>query len=441
MKHGGSQIIEADLTWTGTRFETGVRVVVNREGAIDSVGAATEGGPSATHRLVRRALLPGMTSAHSHAFQHAMRASAEIIPKAKTSSTKNFWSWRETMYELVDKLDADAFFRITLHTFSEMRRAGITSVGEFHYLRHSQDSVDFAFDALVLRAAREAGIRIAFLSALYQTSTIGKPVVGAQQRFTSPDLEAFWRQIDALEPMLVQRTQTLGIAPHSVRAVDIKDVKQVCAEAAKRGMVVHMHVEEQPREIEECRSATGRTPMRLLLEAGVVGPKFTAIHCTHSVEDDLRDFGAAGASICLCPITEGVLSDGIADVTAMLRSGATLCLGTDANTRLCMNEEMRLAEYVQRVKHQCRGIVLDDTGDPATTLFNMATRNGARALGLNAGAIATGCVADFVALDLDHPSLAGWTDETLLSTFVFGCSAEPIAATCVGGEWMTHSST
>lgn len=432
------QVIEAELTWTGTSFERGMRVTVSDRGVIESVRKAGEHEPPATHTLARRALIPGMISAHSHAFQHAMRATAEIIPKANLQGQRNFWSWRETMYELVDRLDAPSFFAITRHTFEQMRRAGITTVGEFHYVRHPREAQDFSFDELVLEAARMANIRLVFLSTLYQTSAIGKPVEGAQKRFFSPDLATFWKQVDRIAAKLDSRTQTIGIAPHSVRAVGIEETKDVCAEAKRRGMVVHMHVEEVVREIEDCKAATGRTPMRLLLEAGVVDPRFTAIHCTHSAEEDLREFGAAGASICLCPLTEGTLSDGIANVPAMIQSGATLCLGTDANTRLCMNEEMRLAEYVQRVRRQRRGVILDNSGDPATSLFNMATRNGARALGIQAGAIAPGCAADFVALDLDHPSLAGWTDDSLLGTFIFGCATEPIAATCVAGQWMTH---
>lgn len=432
------QTIEAELTWTGSSFERGKRVQVDSNGVIESITSAGSGG-APTHRLARRALLPGMISSHSHAFQHAMRASAEIIPSAKLTGARNFWSWRETMYELVDSLDADKFLAITRHTFQQMRQAGMTTVGEFHYVRHAPGGQqDFAFDELVLQAACEAGIRLVFLSTLYQTSTIGKPVEGAQKRFSSPDVKAFWKQIDAIASKLDPRTQTIGVAPHSVRAVDIEDVKQVSKEAAKRDMVVHMHVEEQPREIDECVNATGRTPMRLLLEAGVVNNRFTAIHCTHSTKEDLHDFGAAGASICLCPMTEGLLSDGISNLPAMIEGGAKLCIGTDANARLSMNEELRWVEYVQRVNLQRRGICLDSSGDPATTLFNMATKNGASALGISAGAIAPGAAADFIALDLDHPTLVGWTDETLLGTFLFGCAHEPIAATCVAGDWRTH---
>ena len=440
MKSDGRQTIAAELTWTGSRFERGVRVIVNAEGVIQSVNRSP-GNERVTHTLNRRALLPGMINSHSHAFQHAMRASAEIIPKATLQSQRNFWSWRESMYELVEQLDRRKFLDITRHAFQQMRRAGITTVGEFHYVHHPRNASDFSFDELVLQAAREAGIRLVFLSTLYQTSTFGKIVEGAQRQFYSPNSKTFWKQVDAVAAKLDSRTQTVGVAPHSVRAVDIGEIKEVAQEAKRRGMVMHMHVEEVVREIEDCQAATRRTPMRLLLEAGVIDSRFTAIHCTHSTEADLRDFGSTGASICLCPITEGVLSDGIANVPAMLSGGAKLCLGTDANTRLCMNEEMRLAEYVQRVQHRRRGIILDDSGDPATSLFNMATTNAARSLGINAGAIASGGAADFVALDLDHPSLHGWTDDTLLGTFIFGCAAEPIAATCVAGEWITHSNT
>jgi len=440
MVQRSKQIIEADLTWTGTQFERGVRIVVDDAGVIETVTRDFDGGvPTPTHTLSRRALLPGMISAHSHAFQHAMRSTAEIIPPSLQSGVRNFWSWRETMYELVDRMDGPLFLDITRHTFSQLRRAGVTTVGEFHYVHHAPGTQDFAFDALVLQAAREAGIRLVFLSTLYQSSAIGKPVEGAQKRFASPNLHAFWEQVDAVAAQLDPQTQTIGVAPHSVRAVALDDIIQVAHEAAKRHMPIHMHVEEVVREIDDCRAATGKTPMRLLLDAGVVGPRFTAIHCTHSRAEDLRDFGANGGSICLCPITEGVLSDGISNLPVMLESGATLCLGTDANVRLSMNEEMRWVELVQRLKLMRRGVCLDDSHQPAVSLFNMASRNAARALGVSAGSIAPGHVADFIALDLDHPSLHGWTEPSLLGAFVFGCASEPIAATCVAGDWHTHS--
>ncbi len=445
----GVSWIEAELTWTGTRFERGVRVAVGEDGRIAAIGptaepgAGEDGGGPAPLRLPGRALLPGFVDAHSHAFQRGLRGRGETFPAGAGS----FWTWREAMYGLVDSLDPERFGALCRTAFAEMRSAGITTVGEFHYLHHADpEAADFRLDDALLEAASEAGIRLVLLETYYAAAGPGRPPEGAQRRFRSPSLDAYWRQMDRLAGLLDPARQSLGAVAHSLRAASPDEVAALHGEAERRGLPFHLHLEEQVREIEACRAAYGRRPMELLLDRVEVSPRVTAVHCTHSDPGDMTRFGAAGGTVCLCPLTEANLGDGIADLPGIRASGAGLCLGTDSNARISMLEEARWLELVQRLARERRGVLREegpgpdpdagpDAGRVATVLLDAAAGAGARALGVEAGAIRPGAWADFVAIDLASPELAGWTEETLLESLLLGAGDRAIAATCVGGKW------
>jgi cytosine/adenosine deaminase-related metal-dependent hydrolase len=206
-------------------------------------------------------------------------------------------------------------------------------------------------------------------------------------------------------------------------------------------MVFHIHVEEQPKEVRDCTTRYGRTPMALLCDRLKLDDRFTAVHCTHTTAEDLARYLAFGGRVCMIPLTEADLGDGIADVPSIIERGRLdrLCLGTDSNHRIAFNEEMRWLEYVQRLARQRRGVLVDDRGSNAAALWRIATENGAAALGVRAGRIAPGWTADFITLDLGAPSLAVWTPQTLLDAFIFGSGSEAIAARCIGGRWLPPS--
>lgn len=442
--------IAAELTWTGERFAEGVVVEVGDDGRIAAVDSAAdpdgaageEGLPADVERLPRRALLPGFVNAHSHAFQRGLRGRGELFPAGAGS----FWSWREEMYALVGALDGERLFDLSLAAFREMRTAGITAVGEFHYLHHEDaDAADFVFDEVVLAAAAAAPIRLVLLETYYasggfgKAGGIGRPLEGAQRRFATASPAAYWRQMDRLAGRLAgDGTQTLGAVAHSVRAAPPADLAALHAEARRRGLVFHLHLEEQRREIEECVAAHGRRPIELLLALDP-GPETTAVHCTHSEPGDLARFAAAGGNVCVCPLTEANLGDGIPPLAALLAAepGAlrNLCLGTDSNARISMVEEARWLEYGQRLAGERRGVLAAADGSLAPELLAAATAGGASALGLPAGELAPGHWADLLLLDLDHPDLAGAGAETLLAAFLFGAGNGAIAGTAVGGRW------
>jgi formimidoylglutamate deiminase len=430
-----AQVLEADLTWTGAAFESGVQVRVDAEGRIVEVGRTEH---RTTQRLRDRALLPGFVNAHSHAFQRGLRGRGESFP----AGAGDFWSWRDAMYQLVEGLDASTFFRLTLQAFREMRSAGITTVGEFHYVHHdvieTAEGGDFALDEVVLRAASRAGLRLAMLETYYETGAIRQPLQGAQRRFRTATPELYWSRLDRLQELLQPKTQSLGAVVHSVRAAGPDEIHSLYEEARRRGLVFHLHLEEQRQEVADCRAAYGKTPMALVLDTLGTAEGVVAVHCTQTVPADMTRFFALGGRICLCPTTEGNLGDGIADLGPARGHLDKLCLGSDSNLRISMLEEARWLEFAQRLRSGGRGILRDGAGSLAPGLLQAASAGGADALGVAAGRIVAGAWADFAVVDLNATSLALSSSDSLAEALVFGCGEEVIVATAVGGQWAEH---
>lgn len=424
MKSG--QIIEADLTWLDGAFYERIQIEITDSGRIGEVG---ELGGKDREQLKGVALIPGMISVHSHAFQRGLRGQGEGFP----AGAGTFWTWRQAMYQLAASLDEDALYRWCTLAFGEMRRAGITTVGEFHYLHHASGNMDFAFDTIVMRAARDVGIRLVLLPVWYRTGGIGQPLEGTQLQFATPDMDSFLDHVESLAAALDPEIQHPGLAAHSIRAAAPEEIASLYAHAGERGWPFHIHLEEQRQEIEACRRAYGMTPMGVLLDRLPSVAGLTAVHCTHSAKAELARFLEAGGRVCLCPLTEANLGDGIADVPSMLPWNELLSLGTDSNARISMLEEMRLLEFGQRISRETRGVARDDDGQVARTLLNLATRGGAEALGIDAGRIETGAWADFALIDLNRPALEGWTTDTLLESWIFGGGDGTVAGTYVAG--------
>ncbi len=435
-----TRVLAAEATWTGARFERGVRITLGDDGRIAAVGREAVADEV---RLDGRALLPGFVNAHSHAFQRGLRGKGEHFPAGAGS----FWTWREAMYALVAELDAERMYELVLAAYREMLAAGITTVGEFHYLHHGPPADadaagegDFALDDVVLRAAKDAGIRLVLLQAYYAQGGIGKPLSAAQRRFRTASPEVYWRQFDRLAERLDPATQTLGCVVHSVRAATPDELAAVASEARRRGLVLHMHLEEQRLELEDCRAAYGRGPTELALERGAVDERFTSVHATHTSRAAAERLFSAGATVCICPTTEANLGDGIAalhEFDDVAGGAARLALGTDSNARISMLEELRWLEYVQRLARERRGVLRaaeSEAGDVAGRLLAIATAGGARALGVAAGILAPGSLADFVSVDLTAPALAGVDVDDLAAALAFGCGDEVLVETHVGGR-------
>jgi formimidoylglutamate deiminase len=315
-------------------------------------------------------------------------------------------------------------------------------VGEFHYLHHSLAAPDYTCDELVLRAASLAGVRLVLLESFYaHGGTGGLPPTDGQTRFLSASVEEYWTQVDALLPRLRTQGWTLGSAPHSLRAATPDQLAAIDTEARRRGLVVHLHAEEQAKEVEDALAAYGSPPFDVIRATLPSLEHVTAVHGTQAPLPRLAAFLGRGGRLCVCPLTEANLGDGIPQLAGL--DGAALdrlCLGTDCNLRISMLEEMRGLEYAQRLRDRERGALRDEGGAVARRLLRAATLGGAEALGVETGTLAEGRHADFLAIDLEAPALQGASDEALAEALVFGAGEEAIASTAVGGLWQDHRS-
>ncbi|HEX6940298.1 MAG TPA: formimidoylglutamate deiminase [Longimicrobiales bacterium] len=411
------------------------------DGADAAGGAAARAGARPeVERLPGRALLPGFVNAHSHAFQRLIRGRTQWRPATRPHA--DFWSWREAMYAAALAMSPEDVFLVSRFCFLEMLRAGITSVGEFHYLhrdpegRRYQESNELAHR--VLEAAADVGLRIALLNVCYATGAIGGPLRPEQRRFATPELDAYLRDTADLQDRFRGDPRvTVGVAPHSVRAVPREWLRELRAWAASRDVAVHMHVSEQPREVEDCVAAYGLRPVELLAAEGVLDERFTAVHATHLSPEEVALLGDAGATVCACPTTERDLGDGFLPGAELLDAAAPIALGSDSHTVIDPFEEMRLVEYHERLR-RLRRVVLAVPGadgrlEVAPLLLELATESGARSLRLDAGRLEAGRLADFIAIDLDHPTLAGWTPETLPAILTLSAPPDVVTDVWVGG--------
>jgi formimidoylglutamate deiminase len=358
--------------------------------------------------------LPGFVNAHSHAFQRMLRGRVEHVDPAHPHD--DFWTWREAMYTAANSIDPDGAYQIALLLYREMVAAGYTAVGEFHYPHHQPGGRPYA-DANAMAkataaAARDAGIEIVMLMTAYARAGAGLPPTEGQRRFCDPTVDAYLRRVDALAAEM-----RVGLAPHSVRAVPRDWLEQIVAYAASTGMVVHIHANEQRREIEECEAEYGMRPIELLAEIGLLGPRSTLIHATHISDRELDLLAASGATVCACPTTEANLGDGFLPAIELMQHGVPICIGTDSNTIIDPLAELREIEHCARRLVERRNVLVPpgDNG-PTTYLLEIGGINGARAIGL-------GDPPGEVEIDLDHPLLAGVAAADIPAALIFGSAS------------------
>lgn len=453
-------ILLPDLVWRDDAFQTGLAVDCNdATGLIDRVGPrAVVTGDAGAGRDVRlihlpgRALMPGFINAHSHSFQRLIRGRTQWRPVGD-GRTANFWTWREAMYGAALRLTPQQVYDTARFCFIEMLRAGITAVGEFHYLHNDEDGRPYddagELARRVVAAAEEVGIRIRLLNVCYAAAGIGAPLLPEQRRFATTDLDVFIETTLSLHRDLGGRPlASVGVAPHSVRAVPRAWLPSLHAAAAAHDLPLHMHVSEQPAEIDACVAAFGMRPVQLLHADGLLDARFTAVHATHIDDDEVSLLADSGATVCACPATERDLGDGFLRAADLLRAGGAIALGTDSQTIIDMFEEARLTEYIERSRrlervvltrpssarpHPAQPAPVDPRHDVAPVLLDMMTVAGARSLQLPAGVLEAGMLADFVAIDLDHHVLAGWTADTLPALLALSAPAAVVSDVWVGG--------
>ena len=329
--------------------------------------------------------LPGFVNAHSHAFQRALRGRTE---------GGDFWGWRDAMLALAGSLSVDQIRAGYVDVYQEMLAAGYRVVGEFHYLGLPEAHA-------AVGAAAEAGIELVLLLAAY-----GR---GGIERFRQESVAEYLSQLEAVRETGVR----VGLAPHSVRACPRDWLEELGRYAAAESLPLHVHADEQPREVEECLAEHGVRPIELLDETGCLGPHATVVHATHADARELDLLADAGARVCVCPTTEANLGDGFVPVEELCTRGIGTCIGSDSNVRIDPLEELRELEGIARRRAGKRNVV------SVSTLLCFGADEGAAALGVSTWPDAE--------VDLDHPSLAGVEQQDIHAALVFGCSADVFA--------------
>ena len=412
----------AELAWLGPGRGVAERVLIEVKG--ERIAAVTEGvdPPPGAARL-DGVTIPGLANGHSHAFHRALRGRTH-------RQGGDFWSWRELMYEVAGVLDPDRYLELATAVYAEMALAGITAVGEFHYLHHDPAGRPYAdpnaMGEALAEAAGRAGVRLTLIDTCYLRAGLdGAPLAGAQVRFGDGDADAWAERAGAFRERPGVRVAA-GI--HSVRAVDEAAMATVAAWAAGRDAPLHLHLSEQPAENQACLAATGRTPAALAEAAGVLGPRTTAVHATHLTGEDVARLGATRTAVCLCPTTERDLADGVGPARALAAAGSPLCLGSDSNAVVDLFEEARAVELDERLVTGRRG-----HHDPSG-LLAAATGAGMDALGWDAGRLAPGRLADLVTVGLGSVRLAGTRPAEAADQLVFAATAADVTSVVVSGR-------
>lgn len=424
-----------DLLCVDGGFVSGRALLVGSDGRVQGIVAPDATAASTVH-LPGKALLPGFVNVHSHAFQRLIRGKAE----SRAVSGRDFWSWRGTMYHAAARLDPAEVYDVARMTFLEMVLAGTTTVGEFHYLHTAPDGRPYDDPNLlakqVIAAARSVGIRIVLLRCAYLRSGFELPRDPGQTRFFESradflaNMEALTREFPADSSEV-----RLGVAPHSIRAVPLDDLREIAAWARAQHLPIHMHMAEQVAENEACVREYGTAPVALLGNAGLLGPDWTAIHAIHIGADEAAMLAGADATIGSCPTTERNLGDGILAADDVLRKGVRIALGSDSQAQIDPLEDARELDYHLRLAQQQRAILDGIDGESiAARLFDCATTNGARCLAVPAGRFGPGAYADFFTVDRRDPSIAGHSADDLLPLIVFGMDRTAIRDVAVNGR-------
>jgi formimidoylglutamate deiminase len=335
--------------------------------------------------VAERLTLPGFVNAHSHAFQRALRG-------RRTGG--DFWAWRDAMIGEAERQTPETVRREYAEVYREMRAAGFTAVGEFHYLGLPEARA-------AIEAAAEADVEITLLLTAYAR--------GGSPRFRQKSPDEYFDQISELR----SGGHRIGCAPHSVRACPPEWLEAVGRFASDEELPLHVHADEQPREIEECLAEHGVRPIELLDRCGCLGPRTTVVHATHADDNELDLLASSGARVCVCPTTEANLGDGFAPLERLRERGIGICIGSDSNVRIDPLEELRELETTAR-RASGRREVCD-----AETLLCFGADEGAAALGLDTW--------PDIEIDPEHRSLSGLERADLLDAIVFGCGADVVA--------------
>jgi len=432
---GMNTLYRPELLYSDGQFISNAGVLVGETGKVIEISKTRDVLSTQIVDLPGKALFPGFVNAHSHSFQRLIRGKSE----SRLTSGSDFWSWRGTMYHAANQLSPQDLYDVARMAFLEMALAGTTTVGEFHYLHNAPDGTPYEDPNLlakqVIAAARSVGLRIALLRTAYFRSGFDLPRDSGQIRFFE-SARAFLDNMAALIDEYRGRPCVgFGIAPHSIRAVPLRDLKEIAAWNREAHLPFHMHVSEQVAENTACVREYGLTPVELLDGEQILSPQFTGVHAIHIKPAEIEMLARANATICACPTTERNLGDGIFPADQVLAAGIRIALGSDSQAQIDPLEDARELDYHLRLQQQKRAILDEDGAKPlSASLFECATTHGARSLGVESGALKPGTFADFFTVDLNDASIAGHSANDLLPILVFSLNRSAVRDVIVNGR-------
>lgn len=419
-----------------------VLIEVDKDGWIVGIDSFKSQPTDPSTEILKGPLVPGVSNAHSHAFQRAMAGLAE-----RTSGKKDtFWNWRETMYRFVDRIDPEDMTALASQLYVDMLKAGYTGVAEFHYVHHQKDGTPYADRAIMSRsliqAALETGIAITHMPSLYAYGGYGaEPATDGQKRFLN-DTAGIMRIIEEIygEYRATQQV-TIGFAPHSLRAVSPEMLKE--SVGAVRDLLkdapIHILVAAQQAEVDNCLKWSGLRPVEWLLLNAPVDEHWTLVHATHVNDSEMRAMHRARVVAALCPTTEANLGDGVFPLNRYFKHGGAFAIGSGSHISVNMFEELRWLEYGQRLLHHERTLIgTQEIPSVGATLYDHACHDGARAMGRRTGKIEIGHRADFVVLDPEAPALIGKLRDHVFDAAIFAASENPVRDVMSGGRWVVR---
>ncbi|MEX6633730.1 formimidoylglutamate deiminase [Hyphococcus lacteus] len=410
------QTIHARQALTATGWMKNASIEIGKDGTIATLKANTPN----EHAHSVDILLPGVANVHNHSFQRAMAGLAECRSK---KDNDDFWSWRALMYKFLDRLTPDDIHTIAAQVQLESLEAGFTSIGEFHYIHHQPKGAPYVqiaeLSSRLVEAAQETGIGYTHLPVLYMRGGFdNSPLSDSQRRFRC-DINQFTELFGKARKIIEHSPPDfrLGVAPHSLRAVDKESL--ALATTLSPDSPIHIHIAEQTAEVDAAKAVLGARPVEWLINNAPVNENWCLIHATHMNNSEASAVAANGASVGLCPVTEANLGDGIFNAPEFVDAGGRMCVGSDSNIRISLTEELRMLEYSQRLNTRRRNILTGEIGSCGRFLLGETARVGAIAIGRDAGEMREGALADMVALNVRDTALDGLNGDQLLDSWIF----------------------
>jgi formimidoylglutamate deiminase len=428
-------LVWAPSAWVLGSWQQAVLLEAGGDGLWSRVVSGVLDPPPRAERLAGAAL-PGLVNGHSHAFQRAFAGLAE----RRERETDDFWSWREQLYRVAQRIEPNHMQAIAAHLYIELLRVGYTHVCEFHYLQHRldgslyQDPLEMSW--ALARASAEAGVQLTLLPVLYERAGFERPELAPEQRRFHASADQVWAMQGAIASRHLPGVRA-GLAIHSLRAAAPESIARLRELAEHFSGPIHIHVAEQVQEVEQCVAAHGARPVERLASLGL-DARWQLVHATHASSAEIELVGRSGAGVVLCPSTEANLGDGLPDLASLLAAGVPISIGSDSHVTRSWREELRLLEYGQRLLKQQRNIAAAPAlGRPSTAarLLERVLQGGAAAAGFSRWGLQVGARADLLVVDPSEASLLGVPHPMLLDALVFSSPGRPWRDVMVAGRW------